>query len=55
VNFATLEWIKQREYASCDVTVWRCRIEWMDLAGVVVPYNTDGKARCSRLRLLEAV
>ena len=55
VNFATLEWIKQREYASCDVTVWRCRIEWMDLAGVVVPYNTDGKARCARLQLLERV
>ena len=25
----------------------------MDLAGVVVPFNTDGKARCNRLILLE--
>jgi len=54
VNFATPDWI-QRNYANQDVTVWRCRIEWMDLAGVVVPYNTDGKARCARLRLLEKV
>jgi len=54
VNFATRAWI-QRNYANQDVTVWRCRIEWMDLAGVVVPYNTDGKARCARLRLLEKV
>jgi len=26
---------------------------WEDLADVVVPYNTDGKARCARLQLIE--
>ena len=54
VNFATRAWIRQN-YGSKNVTIWRCRIEWMDLACVVVPYNTDGKARCARLRLLERV
>jgi len=52
VNFGTREWVAQN-YA--NATLWRCLIEWMDLATVVVPYNTDGKARCGRLRLLEIV
>jgi uncharacterized protein YjbI with pentapeptide repeats len=52
VNFATLAWI-QDEYNEKKVTIWRCRIRWMDLAGVVVPFHTDGKARCWRLELLE--
>ena len=33
--------------------LWRCRIRYEDGPGVVVPYNTDGKARCERLELLE--
>ena len=52
VNFGTRDWC-QDEYNGA--TLWRCRIEWWDLAGVVVPYNTDGKARCARLRLIEPV
>jgi len=28
-------------------------LAWRDLPDVVVPYGTDGKARCSRLMLLE--
>jgi len=52
VNFGTREWV---ELFYPNATIWRCLIEWMDLATVVVPYNTDGKARCGRLRLLEAV
>jgi len=51
-NFATQEWISSN-YTSYKITIWKCRIRWMDLAGVVVPYNTDGKARCSRLELIE--
>jgi hypothetical protein len=50
VNFATLAWI-QKYYQG--VTIWRCRIRWIDLPNVVVPYNTNGKARCGRLELLE--
>jgi hypothetical protein len=52
VNFATLEWIK-KAFKDRDTTIWKCRILWEDLADVVVPYNTDGKARCARLQLIE--
>jgi len=52
VNFGTLEWC-QNNYAESHL--WKCRIAWIDLAGVVVPLNTDGKARCGRLELLELV
>lgn len=50
VNFATLEWIEEN-YSASDI--WKCRILWRDLPSVVVPYNTDGKARCGRLQLIE--
>ena len=52
VNFGTRDWCRWHYEMA---TLWRCRIEWWDLAGVVVPYNTDGKARCERLRLIEPV
>jgi hypothetical protein len=52
VNFAPISWI--RRYYSNSI-IWRCRIRWMDCVGVVIPYNTDGKARCSRLELIEIV
>ena len=51
VNVAPLNWVKS-QYST---TVWKCLIEWEWLPGVVVPYNTDGKIRCSRVRLLETV
>ena len=52
VNFGTRKFC-QDNYAKS--TLWRCRINWLDLAGVIVPFNTDGKARCERLELLEVV
>jgi len=58
VNCATLRWCIG-EYANKLNTgraaIWKCRIRWIDLAGVVVPYNTDGKIRCERLELIEEV
>jgi uncharacterized protein YjbI with pentapeptide repeats len=36
-----------------DAVIWRCHIDWIDLADLVVPYNTDGKARAGRVQLLE--
>ena len=51
VHFSTLAWARQ-EYKP---PYWKCRIRWIDLADVVVPYNTDGKARCGRLELLSIV
>ncbi len=52
VNVASLDWVK-KSYP-CSV-YWKCRISWRDLADVVVPFGTDGKFRCARLRLLEIV
>jgi hypothetical protein len=52
VNFGTRDWVA-KNYPDADL--WRCRIDWIDLAGVVVPFNTDGKARCGRLTLLEKI
>jgi hypothetical protein len=52
VNFGTLEWCSANY---TEVALWRCRIRWIDLADVVVPFNSDGKARCGRLELLEIV
>ena len=52
VNFGTRRWCEENYK---DAVLWHCRIHWMDLADVVVPYNTDGKARCGRLELLEKI
>ena len=52
INVAPLEWVK-REYPNKQI--WKCLIEWPWLVGVCVPYNTDGKIRCSRVQLLEVV
>jgi hypothetical protein len=51
INVASLEWIK-RHYTG---DIWEVLIRWEWLAGVVVPYNTDGKIRCERCELLEIV
>lgn len=53
VNFGTLAFI-HKEYSHAR-SVWKCRIRWIDLADVVVPYGTDGKARCGRLELVDKI
>jgi uncharacterized protein YjbI with pentapeptide repeats len=52
VNVASLDWVKKHYPHSQH---WKCRIAWRDLADVVVPFGTDGKFRCGRLRLLNRV
>jgi hypothetical protein len=52
VNFGTLEYV-ERQFPNSDI--WKCLIEWKDMMNVVVPYNTDGKARCARLKLVERI
>ncbi len=52
INFGTLEYVKSNYIESA---IWKCRINWLDLAGVVVPYHTTGKARCNRLELLQKI
>ena len=52
VNFATLEWIIN-EYTREDI--WLCKVHKEDFGGLCVPHSTDGKARCTRLQLIERV
>jgi hypothetical protein len=35
--------------------IWKCLIEWQYAPDIVVPYNTNGKARCGKLKLIEVV
>ena len=49
VNVSTLDWIKGQDANE----IWRAIVEWEWACDIVVPYNTDGKIRCSRIRLLE--
>lgn len=52
INVATLNEVK-----GCYLNgpIWKCLIEWKWLAGVVAPYNTCGKIRCEKIRLLEVM
>jgi hypothetical protein len=52
VNFGTLEWCTTKYK---EASLWECLIKWKDLPDVIVPYNTDGKARCEKLTLLKKV
>ena len=52
INVAPLKWVR-KNYGDGDV--WKVLIRWEWLAGVVVPYNTDGKIRCERVELLEVI
>ena len=52
VHFATLTWVKRNHPGQ---TIWKCRIDPQDLPGVIVPFGTDGKARCERLVLIEII
>lgn len=51
INVAPIEWVK-RNYSG---DIWKVLIRWEWLAGVVVPYHTNGKIRCERVELLGVV
>lgn len=51
INVAPIQWVKRRYKGD----VWKVLIRWEWLAGVCVPYNTDGKIRCERVELIEIV
>ena len=51
INVAPLKWIK----CKYEGDIWKCLIRWEWLAGVIVPYMTDGKIRCEKVELLEIV
>jgi len=49
VNFATKKWIRKVYEDKVDIEIRQCYIKPIDFVDIVVPYNTDGKARCERL------
>jgi hypothetical protein len=53
INFAPRDWCEFKMRPSTPL--WRCLLRWRNLPGVVVPFHTDGKARCGRLELIEIV
>ena len=56
VNFGTKKWCIDNYYGSTELTtLWECLLKWEDLATLVVPYNTDGKARVGKLTLLRKI
>ena len=55
VNVATKDWIERKTSRNQRRHAWKVLIRWPWLAGVVVPYHTDGKIRCSRVELVEEV
>jgi hypothetical protein len=52
VNVATRAWC-EKTYRDKPGDLWKCIIRWPWAASIVVPYNTDGKLRCSKVELLE--
>lgn len=52
VNFGNLKWCKV--YYS-DAVLWECLIRWEWCSSIIVPYNTDGNARCEKLELVKIV
>ena len=53
INVAPFNWVKQQYGYKGDI--WKVLIKWEWLAGVCVPYYTDGKIRCERVQLIEVV
>jgi len=51
INVATKEWAERE----CINQIWKCLIRWEWLAGVVVPYQTEGVIRASRVQLIKPV
>lgn len=51
INVATLEWVKKYFKGK----IWKVLIRWEWLAGVCVPYNSEGKIRCECVELIEII
>lgn len=53
VNFGTLAFVKSNYSRAKEV--WECLLEFEDMVNLCVPYYTDGKARCGRLKLVKKI
>ena len=51
INVATKEWAERE----CNNQIWKCLIRWEWLVGVVVPYQTEGQIRASRVQLIKPI
>ena len=51
INVAPLEWVRRKGRNQ----PYKLLIRWEWLPGVVVPYNTDGKIRCSKAEIIGGV
>ena len=54
INIAPLEWVKDFS-SQRKLTIYKVLIRWEWLAGVVVPYDSDGKIRCERCEIISPV
>ena len=52
INVAPLKWV-EKNYP--NKPIWKCLVRFEWLAGVIVPFGTDGKIRCERVELIEIV
>ena len=55
INVAPIEWVIEWVKKNYKGDVYKLLIRWEWLPGVVVPYNTDGKIRCSRAQIMGKV
>ena len=61
INVATLDWIKKepiyigKKINGLDLDIWKLIIPPDGIFSICVPYNTDGKFRCGKAKLLEIV
>ena len=53
INVAPYKWVKAHYGHKGDI--WKVLIKWEWLAGVCVPYMTDGKIRCEKVQLIEVI
>lgn len=51
INVAPFEWVK----TNYDGEIYKLLIRWEWAAGIVVPYNTDGKIRCEKAEIIGVV
>lgn len=51
INVGTYDWVNENTFGQ----IWMVLIPWGWLSGVVVPYNTTGKIRCERVKLIKKV
>jgi hypothetical protein len=51
INFGNYDYVKN----NYNGKIWECIIRWEWAMGICVPYNTDGKCRCEKMKLLKIV